>query len=61
MAGERRPAVEQDGSTNGFGAYALFIPERRIGLVILANRNYPNSARIETAWRILQQLDGGVQ
>ena len=53
--------LNKTGSTNGFGAYALFIPERRIGLVILANRNYPNSARIETAWRILQQLDGGVQ
>ncbi|NRH42661.1 class C beta-lactamase [Pseudomonas sp. MS15a(2019)] len=53
--------LNKTGSTNGFGAYALFVPERRIGLVILANRNYPNSARIETAWRILQQLDGGVQ
>lgn len=53
--------LNKTGSTNGFGAYALFIPERRIGLVILANRNYPNSARIETAWQILQQLDGGVQ
>lgn len=53
--------LNKTGSTNGFGAYALLIPERRIGLVILANRNYPNSARIETAWRILQQLDGGVQ
>ena len=53
--------LNKTGSTNGFGAYALFIPERRIGLVILANRNYPNSARIEMAWRILQQLDGGVQ
>lgn len=53
--------LNKTGSTNGFGAYALLIPEHRIGLVILANRNYPNSARIETAWRILQQLDGGVQ
>jgi len=53
--------LNKTGSTNGFGAYALFIPERQLGLVILANRNYPNAARIETAWRILQQLDSGVQ
>lgn len=52
--------LNKTGSTNGFGAYALFIPERQLGLVILANRNYPNSARIEAAWRILQKLDGGV-
>ncbi|WP_434775343.1 class C beta-lactamase [Pseudomonas oryzihabitans] len=52
--------LNKTGSTNGFGAYALFIPERQLGLVILANRNYPNSARIEAAWRILQKLDGRV-
>jgi beta-lactamase class C len=53
--------LNKTGSTNGFGAYALFVPERQLGLVILANRNYPIPARIETAWRILQKLDGGVQ
>ncbi len=53
--------MNKTGSTNGFGAYALFIPERQLGLVILANRNYPNAARIETAWRILQQLDSRAQ
>lgn len=53
--------LNKTGSTNGFGAYALFVPERQLGLVILANRNYPNSARIEAAWRILQKLDSRVQ
>ncbi|KUM42751.1 class C beta-lactamase [Pseudomonas sp. EpS/L25] len=52
--------LNKTGSTNGFGAYALFIPERQLGLVILANRNYPIPARIETAWRILQRLDSGL-
>ena len=52
--------LNKTGSTNGFGAYALFIPERQLGLVILANRNYPIPARIEAAWRILQRLDGGL-
>lgn len=45
------------GSTNGFGAYVAFVPSRGIGIVMLANRNYPNAARIEAAYRILQQLD----
>lgn len=52
--------LNKTGSTNGFGAYALYIPEHRIGLVILANRNYPIPARIETAWRILQKIDSGL-
>lgn len=45
------------GSTNGFGAYVAFVPARGIGIVMLANRNYPNEARIRAAHRILQQLD----
>lgn len=53
--------LNKTGSTNGFGAYALYIPERQLGLVILANRNYPIPARIEAAWRILQKLDSRVQ
>ncbi|MFT4183270.1 MAG: beta-lactamase [Rhizobium sp.] len=46
------------GSTGGFAAYAVFVPARRIGIVILANRNYPIPERIEVAYRILAALDG---
>ncbi|WP_422822581.1 class C beta-lactamase [Vreelandella populi] len=44
------------GSTNGFGAYVAFIPSQRLGIVMLANRNYPNQARITTAHHILTTL-----
>jgi beta-lactamase class C len=44
------------GSTNGFGAYVAVVPERNIGIVMLANRNFPIPARIQAAYKILEQL-----
>jgi beta-lactamase class C len=44
------------GSTNGFGAYAVFVPAKKIGIVMLANRNFPIPARIKAAYAILEQL-----
>ncbi|MEP9379601.1 class C beta-lactamase [Aquabacter sp. CN5-332] len=44
------------GSTGGFGTYVAFVPEKRIGIVMLANRNVPIPARITAALAVLDQL-----
>lgn len=44
------------GATNGFGAYVAFLPDRNIGLVMLANRNLPIPARVTAAHSVLEQL-----
>jgi len=51
--------VSKTGSTSGFGAYALFQPGRGTGIVILANRFWPNSARIEAAYSVLAKINPG--
>jgi beta-lactamase class C len=41
--------INKTGSTNGFAAY--------VGVVILANKNYPVAARVAAAYEILTALD----
>ena len=54
--------INKTGSTNGFGGYVVLVPGKQVGLVMLANRNYPNDARVQAAYEMLLKLnviDGG--
>jgi beta-lactamase class C len=57
----RGTLFNKTGSTRGFGAYVVFVPDQRVGIVMLANKNYPIPARVEAAHAILEQIAPGAR
>jgi beta-lactamase class C len=51
--------INKTGTTNGFAAYVAFVLDKRIGIVLLANKSYPIDARVAAAFEILARLDDG--
>lgn len=49
--------LNKTGSTSGFGSYIALVPAKKQAVVILANKNYPNSARVELAYTVFKTLN----
>ena len=49
--------MNKTGSTNGFSTYVVFVPARKTGIVLMANKNLPIAERVRLAWRLLVLLE----
>ncbi|MDQ0349509.1 class C beta-lactamase [Ancylobacter vacuolatus] len=50
--------INKTGSTNGFGSYVVMLPAEKLGIVVLANRNYPNEERVKAVYALVEGLRG---
>lgn len=53
---QKNVILNKTGSTNGFGAYIAMVPSEGIGVVVLANKNYPNDARVKATYSLIRAL-----
>ncbi|GGJ88004.1 class C beta-lactamase [Pseudomonas matsuisoli] len=56
LAKARDVILNKTGSTNGFGGYVAMVPSEGLGIVVLANRNYPNDARVKATYTLIESL-----
>ena len=56
MRPQRDVILNKTGSTNGFGGYVAILPGESLGIVVLANRNYPNKARVRATYDLIESL-----
>ncbi|WP_420023825.1 RHO family class C beta-lactamase [Cereibacter azotoformans] len=55
-APDQRVILNKTGSTNGFGGYIAIVPNEDLGVVVLANRNYPNEARVRATHDLITHI-----
>jgi len=49
---DRPFALSKTGSTGGFSAYVLVVPQEELAIALLANKNFPIQARIEAVYQL---------
>jgi beta-lactamase class C len=49
--------INKTGSTGGFSSYVAYIPSKKIGVVMLANKNFPIKPRVTAVYEILSYLE----
>lgn len=53
----RQAWYNKTGSTNGSSTYVAFLPSEQLAVVMLANKWFPNEARVNMVWEIIKTLE----
>lgn len=56
LAPQQSVILNKTGSTNGFGGYLAMLPGENLGVVVLANRNFPIQARVKATYSLIEAL-----